>query len=252
MVKINDTIRKFNRFELKYFLPIDKAKEFAKAIKAFLHVDSYGERGRYAITSLYYDTPNNRFYWEKLDGIKVRRKLRIRHYETKDILKPEDPVFVEIKQRIDRVTQKRRAKLPYKDAIELCENAIMPEKIHLKDKKTFEEIQSMVLLYRLQPKIITSYFRQAFIGTDYDMGLRITFDTNMRYRDRDLDLTSKNVGKFMLHPNMAIMEIKANESIPYWLTEMIGAHDIRLIRVSKYCQGREVAYNKRNMKYLFA
>ncbi|MBQ2599838.1 VTC domain-containing protein [bacterium] len=33
---------------------------------------------------MYYDTQDYRFYWEKVDGLKYRRKLRIRQYETKE------------------------------------------------------------------------------------------------------------------------------------------------------------------------
>jgi hypothetical protein len=55
-----------------------------------------------------------------LDGIRFRRKLRLRRYETGEILTEETPVFLEIKQRVDRVTQKRRAVLPYREALRLC------------------------------------------------------------------------------------------------------------------------------------
>jgi len=240
----DSTIRKFNRFELKYVLSIEKAREFAQAVKSFLNVDSYGENGKYAITSLYYDSPDHRFYREKMEGLKFRRKLRIRYYEKKEPLTNESPVFVEIKQRIDRVTQKRRVKMSLKDALKLCNKGIMPDSYDPNDTPTLEEVQSMVLLYRLRPTIITSYFRHAYIGTEYDMGLRVTFDTNIRYRDNNLDLTSKNIGKFMIRPTLSVMEIKANESIPYWLTEMIGEHNVPLVRVSKYCQAIDVSNNK--------
>lgn len=245
----DSTIRKFNRFELKYVLPIENAVEFAKAIKSFLNVDSYGEKGKYAIRSLYYDSPDHKFYWEKMDGLRFRRKLRIRYYEKKERLTNDSPVFVEIKQRIDRVTQKRRVKMPLQDALKLCNEGIMPESFDQRDASTLEEVQSMVLLYRLRPTIITSYFRHAYVGTDYDMGLRVTFDTNIRYRDNDLDLTSKNIGKFMIRPTLSVMEIKANESIPYWLTEMIGEYNVPLVRVSKYCQAIDVANNKKILTF---
>src|SRR3546814_1312404 len=46
--------------------------------------------------------------------------FRSRHYGTADDLTPESDVFVEIKQRVNRVTQKRRVSLPYRDALALC------------------------------------------------------------------------------------------------------------------------------------
>ncbi len=46
---------------------------------------------------------------------------------------------------------------------------------------------------------------------------------------------------YMIPPRFAILEVKANEKIPYWITEMIASHNIKLIRVSKYCQALESA-----------
>lgn len=250
MTHMSLNLREFNRFELKYLLSIKQANEFKEEISHYLKPDKHGDKtGNYAISSLYYDSPDHKFYWEKLDGIKFRRKLRIRHYETAESLTADSIVFVEIKQRIDRTIQKRHVKMRYEDALELCNERIMPEKYDPKDKPILEEIESMIIQYNLRPTIITSYFRQAFIGTNYDLGLRVTFDTNLRYRETDLELHSKNPGKFMISPDMAIMEIKVNEFIPYWLTGLIGKQNTHLIRASKYCQGLEMASHAARAKY---
>jgi SPX domain protein involved in polyphosphate accumulation len=45
----------------------------------------------------------------------------------------------------------------------------------------------------------------------------------------------------MLPPKFCILEVKANEKIPYWITELVSSHNIKLIRVSKYCQALESA-----------
>jgi len=238
--KASNIIRKFNRFELKYLLPIEQARVFEKEVQEYLHPDEYGDNGRYAISSLYYDSPDYHFYWEKIEGIKFRRKLRIRQYESRELLKDATPVFVEIKQRLNRVTQKRRVCLPYCDALRLCDSSKLPKNVKEEDLLVLQEIQDMVVRYNLQPANIISYFRKAYAGSDLDIGLRVTFDSNLRYRVTDLDFSSKKVGDFMLPPDQIVMEIKANERVPYWLTELVGEHNLRLIRVSKYCQGLEV------------
>jgi SPX domain protein involved in polyphosphate accumulation len=241
MNDISSAIRRFNRFELKYLLPIEAAGPFRQELGAYLKPDSYGDgNGSYAVSSLYYDSPGYRFYWEKMEGIKFRRKLRIRHYETRAELTPDTEVFVEIKQRLDRVTQKRRVLLPYRSALRLCNERMMPEH-RSQDRPVIEEVHSMVWQYNLRPISLVSYLRQAYIGTDYEVGLRVTFDTNLRYRSRDLQLHSKCIGSFMVPPGMVVMEIKVNERIPYWLTELVGKHNFRLVRISKYCQSLEVA-----------
>ena len=109
MQNLSHLVRKFNRFELKYLLPLKAAEALKHDLRANLVPDDHGdEAGAYGLTSLYYDSPDFRFYWEKVDGIKFRRKLRIRCYAAAEPLTPQTPVFVEIKQRHNRVTQKRR------------------------------------------------------------------------------------------------------------------------------------------------
>jgi SPX domain protein involved in polyphosphate accumulation len=44
----------------------------------------------------------------------------------------------------------------------------------------------------------------------------------------------------MLSPELSILEVKANEKIPYWITELVASHGIKLIRISKYCQAVEI------------
>ncbi|MDD4351966.1 MAG: polyphosphate polymerase domain-containing protein [Candidatus Gracilibacteria bacterium] len=233
-------IRKFNRFELKYLLPLKLAEEFKQELKKYLLPDNRGQNGKYPISSLYYDAPDYRFYWEKIEGIKFRRKLRIRRYLEDKAFTGDSTVFLEIKQRVDRVTQKRRLPLKYQEALDFCNHGLLPD-CQQKDRVLLEEMESMLKLYNLKPSVITTYDRQAFVGTDYDLGLRITFDTDICYKFHDLDLGKETLEGFMIPPTFTIMEVKTDERIPYWLSELLAAYNLRLIRVSKYCQGLEAA-----------
>jgi len=241
MRNVSGIIRKFNRFELKYLLTSEQAAHFENKIQGYLHPDTYGRGGKYRLSSLYYDSSKYHFYWEKIEGIKFRRKLRIRHYESSEPLTDQTKVFVEIKQRLDRVTQKRRLRLAYQDALELCSGKSIPEILLPEERSIAEEIHEMVLRYNLEPTSVVSYFRKAYLGTDYDEGLRVTFDTDLHYRTHDLDLRSKAKGESLLALHHVIMEIKVNERVPYWLTEFVGESNLKLIRVSKYCQSLEVS-----------
>jgi hypothetical protein len=53
----------------------------------------------------------------------------------------------------------------------------------------------------------------------------------------------------MLPAHLAVMEIKVNERIPTWLTEMIAAHNLQMVRVSKYCRSIEAARNMPSMHW---
>jgi len=241
MNNLSHTIRAFNRFELKYLLTLRQAALFKSALRAYLVPDEHGNgNGRYTLTSLYYDSPDYRCYWEKLDGVKFRRKLRIRLYDTHQRVTDSTPVFVEIKQRIDRVTQKRRAVLPYREALRLCNNRQIPD-CTPGDRPVIDEIYTFLWQYNLRPSSIVRYERQALIGTEYDIGLRVTFDSALTYQVHPLHLHETPRGLPMLPASYEVMEIKVNERIPYWLTELVAAHNLQLERMSKYCRSLEAS-----------
>jgi hypothetical protein len=147
------TICTFNCFELKYLITLQQAEQFKAALRPYLVPNENGSgNSRYALTSLYCDSPDLRCYREKEYGLRFRCKLRIRRYETDEPLTEDSPVCVEIKQHIDRVTQKCRVVLSYGDALRLCND------------------------------------RQALVGSEYDIGLRVTFDTEISFQTQFLHL----------------------------------------------------------------
>ena len=249
MKNLSHTIRKFNRFELKYLISLQQAEKFKSALRAYLIPDEHGNNnGSYALTSLYYDSPDLRCYWEKENGIRIRRKLRIRRYETDAPLTDETPVFLEIKQRVDRVTQKRRAVLPYEEALRLCNDRQFPDHAP-EDKAIIEEIYAFLWHYNLRPISIVRYDRQAFIGTEYDPGLRVTFDTSLSFQSYPLYLHESPSGLPMLAANKVVMEIKVNERMPTWLTDMIAAQGLQMVRVSKYCRSIDAARHMPSLQW---
>jgi len=247
--ELSHTIRRFNRFELKYMVTIQEAEKLKNALRAYLSPDDHGDsHGSYQLASLYYDSPDYRFYWEKLDGIKFRRKLRIRQYENGAPLTAETPVFVEIKQRLNRVTQKRRVRLHLRDALRLCNDREAPDH-EPKDRPVIDEVLSMGWQYDLRPASVVTYARQALIGSAYDIGLRVTFDKDLRYRTNYLALDDPNAGQFLFPPEWVVMEIKVNERVPYWLTELVSYHNLSLMRVSKYCRSIEMSRQGGHLGY---
>ena len=54
--------------------------------------------------SIYLDSPRLRCYWDVLNGVKNRYKLRLRFYDDE----PTAPVFFEIKRRVDNAILKQR------------------------------------------------------------------------------------------------------------------------------------------------
>lgn len=231
-------IRRFNRYELKYIIPVALRDKLIEDILKNAEPDPYSGMDGYPLVSLYYDSPGLDCFWNKIEGIKFRRKLRLRIY-------PANPIenttkgMVEIKQRINRTVQKKRLKMPLDEAHILCTTGQMPPDFEMDemDEQVVGEVQFMVKSLHLEPTCITAYHRQAFMGSKYESGLRITFDTNVSYRCHEL-LVNENTPNYLVLPReWTILEVKANEAIPDWVTSMLGRHNCELRRVSKYCAG---------------
>ena len=229
-------IRRFNRYELKYVIHASKYRGVAEDLLNFMTPDSYGDKdGFYRVTSLYYDSPALHFYRSKIEGLKFRRKLRVRVYPGNDISSVTSG-FVEIKQRMNRTVQKRRLRLPLGEAAALCEGDFHPSVLTDKrDAVVSSEVLYMVRAMHLRPKCVVSYRRQAFMGGRYEQGMRVTFDMQLQGRVHGLVVNEAARNHFFLPPDWYVMEVKVNERIPTWMTSLIAKHNCQIQRVSKYC-----------------
>lgn len=239
-------LHSLNRYELKYLVPEEALppirEELASRIKR--NPDA-GPQG-YPVWSMYYDSPDLRFYWEKIEGLKFRRKLRIRRYGDLGGTTPGDAqVSVEIKQRVNRVTQKRRVIVPYNLALELCDHRQRIDLSHLgadkrADGQSFvDEVLDLITHLDLRATAMTGYLREPYIGVDSDLGLRVTLDHRVRGRDRDFDLRLETENRYIIPPRLSVMEIKVNDRAPYWITDLTAKHGLQIRRISKYCQSVE-------------
>lgn len=231
-------LHSFNRFEIKYLLSYEDVPRLREELAARMEADPFTTRGGYPVSSLYYDSTSLRYYWEKIEGLRFRRKLRVRAYGERHELTDETPVFIEIKQRVNRVTQKRRVKVPYRLARKLCDDAELID--HVPEQRPFlEEVMGLVEGHGLRPTAITAYNREAYLGTDADLGLRVTIDHRVRGRDRDFHLGAEVENRLIIPPHKAVVEVKANERVPYWVTDTAARLGMAVVRISKYCQSIE-------------
>jgi hypothetical protein len=73
--------------------------------------DSHAKGGKYFIRSLYFDTPNDKALREKIDGVNMREKFRIRYYDG-------DTSFINLekKSKINGLCSKLSARLTKEQA----------------------------------------------------------------------------------------------------------------------------------------
>ncbi|WP_155369990.1 polyphosphate polymerase domain-containing protein [Catellatospora vulcania] len=228
----------FNRYEIKYLVPSERLAAIREELRARLDLDSHVTEGGYGVWSVYYDTRLLRFYWEKIEGLRFRRKLRVRHYGDRTTIDDDTTVYVEIKQRVNRVTQKRRVAMPYGDARLLCDGRQMVR--HSPGQTGFiQEVLGLVQGLDLRPTAMTGYQREAYVGRDADLGLRVTLDHRVRGRDREFALGSDAQNRLIIPASLSVLEVKANDRVPYWLTDLAARAELNVVRVSKYCQSVE-------------
>ncbi len=248
-------IKEYSRYELKYVITEEQRHRLAEFLLDYMQPDVMGDDlGRYNITSLYYDTAEYKAYWDKIEGHKFRRKVRVRVYGNQTITE-ETPSFAEIKQRRNKTLQKKRVKMPLAAAQALCGagRTIETATATATEQAVIEEIQYLYYTLQLQPACVVSYDRQAFNGSQFDPGLRVTFDVNLRGRTYDLNLLSSGHAEnhFFIPPGWCILEIKVNYRVPLWLTDIIAQQRCTLRRVSKYCAALEQSKELLNTQQFF-
>jgi VTC domain len=230
------------RHELKYLITHRQRDAILATLADYTEPDQHSAAvdaalsGTYTIASLYYDTPNYKAYWDKIEGHRNRRKVRVRVYGDHRVC-AETLCYVEIKQRLNQMMAKRRVALPDATAIDLAAYPTLLTDVAPEDQAILREIAYLQTTLHLQPACVVTYQRLALNGLEPYSDLRITFDTELRGRIHDLSLLSPGttVGQAFLPPDFCIMEIKVNQSVPHWLATVIHQQRCPARRISKYC-----------------
>jgi SPX domain protein involved in polyphosphate accumulation len=233
-------ILKFDRKEYKYYAAWELLEPLRERFMQYMECDPFckDREGKcYNVRSIYFDTPRLLFYNEKLDGVKIRKKLRVRVYNTLD---RDSIAFLEIKRKYNNTVFKERVKLPLNDTLDVLNGAQVhiPEGFNsFTEAATLEKFRYLIKRLNLQPTILVTYEREALVGID-DPAMRVTFDMNVRsyshpqieeiYREEDLTLLKKD--EF-------ILEIKFNGRMPVWVRNIIRDFKLHIQAISKYCNG---------------
>ena len=215
--------RCFARYEVKYLITEAQQEALRSAFADHMKAD---EHPKYTIRNLYCDTDNFRMIRDSLDKPDYKEKLRLRSY---GLVKDEDTVFLEMKKKMDGMVFKRRIVLGAGEAMAYLGNGTLPQD----DSQILREIDYMRAFYAPKPKIFLAYDREAWAGIE-DTELRLTFDTNLRWRRNALDLRLDAPTRLFLPRESVLLEIKTPSTIPLWLTRKLNALGIRQTSFSKY------------------
>ncbi len=210
------------RYELKYMLSPEQTEFFKERIKGHMEVDRYG---LCSIASLYYDTPNYRLIRTSIEKPPFKEKIRLRSY---GLATEDSPVYLELKRKAYGIVYKRRVQ----STIPLVKKFFDGEGDICAGGQINREITTFRDHYdTLSPACLIIYDRVAYYQPDGD--LRLTIDHNPRYRSDRLTLTHSMEGISLLPEGYTILEIKVQQAIPLWLTDILSEGKIYKISFSK-------------------
>ena len=107
-----NTTESFSRYEFKYILSKKKSDQIELECKHFMKFDENVKEvndNKYFVRSLYFDNIESVNFFDKVDGIKTRRKFRLRTYT--NVLKDNESIYLEMKGRHNQRTYKIRTKI---------------------------------------------------------------------------------------------------------------------------------------------
>ena len=213
----------FMRVERKYRISLDCKEALLSALSDRLVPDAYGKS---TVCNFYLDTPDSRIIRASLDAVAFKEKLRLRTYGAP---RPEGVAFLEIKRKYNGVVYKRRIQTTCNRAMDYFASGRLPG-----EGQIMREIDYAMQFYGMpQPKVFLCYEREAFFVRDCP-ALRLTFDTDVRYRATDLFAGCDTSGKTLLLPGEALLEFKTDAAMPRWMLEVFRALDVRPASFSKY------------------
>ena len=211
------------RYEMKYLMNAEQTEYFKESVKGHMEIDKFGLT---SIASLYYDTPDYRLIRTSLEKPLFKEKIRLRSY---GIAEDESPVFLELKRKAYGIVYKRRVQstIPLVKKFFDCEGDICAGGQINREITTFRDYYQTLV-----PACMIIYDRVAYFEPDGD--LRLTIDHNPRYRYDDLDLRISMDGNSLLKDGYTILEVKVQQAVPLWLSDILNKGKIYKGSFSKY------------------
>lgn len=205
----------------------DLSTRMARLFKRDTNADSHGS---YRVSSLYFDTPNDKAMKEKMDGVNIREKFRLRYYNDNT-----DMIKLEKKAKHNNLSHKRSATLTKAQVQQILKGDIS-FLLHSKDPLLIE-FYSKIKTQLLTPKTIVVYDREAFI---YEPGnCRITFDRNIKTSIGVTEFLNPDHFKFDVSEAITILEVKYDNYLPEIVKLAVQLKDRPSAAFSKYAVSRK-------------
>ena len=217
------------RHEWKHELNYLDLLSIRARLRAVMEPDPHAADGRYFIRSLYFDNGNDKALREKIDGVNMREKFRIRYYNGDSSL-----IHLEKKSKVNGLGAKFSAPLTAEEARKIVHGDIdwMLGSPH----PLVRELYCKMRYQGLRPKTIVDYTREPFV---YGPGnVRVTFDYDIRTGLGCTDFLDPDCVTVPAGDAPILMEVKWDGFLPDIIRDAVQMPGRHAAAFSKYAQCR--------------
>lgn len=213
------------RHEYKHEISLSDRLTIASRMSAVAGKDIHSINGKYKIRSLYFDNIQDKALMEKISGVNIREKFRLRYYNS-------DTSFIVLEKK------SKQAGLCNKQSVNItaeeAEKIISGDIGFMKDssRELLCELYSKMHSQGLKPRTIVDYTRQAFV---YPPGnVRVTLDYDIRTGLHSVDFLNPNCVTLPAAGNTTVLEVKWDEYLPDIIRDAVQLQGTRSTAFSKY------------------
>ncbi len=217
------------RHEWKHVLNYADLLTLRHRLGAVMERDPHAVDGKYHIRSLYFDNPDDKALREKIDGVNIREKFRIRLYNWDTSL-----IKLEKKSKRNGLGTKYSANLTEEETQKIVDGNL--DWMMASDQALVQELYCKMRYQRLEPKTIVDYTREPFIFRPGNV--RVTLDYDIRTGQERTDFLDPEVVTIPAGDAPMLVEVKWDEFLPTIIRDAVTLPDRRVGSFSKYAQCR--------------
>ena len=217
------------RHEWKHEISYADLLAIRQRLRAVAESDPHAEGGRYLIRSLYFDNLDDKALREKIDGVNLREKFRIRYYNGDTSV-----IHLEKKSRRAGLGTKFSAALSREEAQRIVNGN--PDWMMDSGRPLVQELYCKMRWQGLRPKVIVDYTREPFI---YRPGnVRVTFDYDIRTGLSCTDFLNPDCVTIPAGDAPILLEVKWDAFLPNIIRDAVQTPGRHAEAFSKYAQCR--------------
>ncbi len=218
------------RHEWKHEISRSDLIAIRQRLRAVAQSDPHAKDGRYHIRSLYFDNIYDKALREKIDGVNMREKFRIRYYNGDTSF-----IMLEKKSKLNGLGTKFSARLSEEEARRILDGELEWMSAAA-DRPLVQELCCKMRSQGIGPKTIVDYPREPYI---YRPGnVRVTFDYDIRTGLRRTDFLNPDCPTIPAGDAPILLEVKWDSFLPDIIRDAVQTPGRRVTAFSKYAQSR--------------